>query len=197
MANCKQKYDETEKELDNLFLDESRPVRSAVVEEARKHLEFTGDTYSTEEVVALVRRLARAAVEGTLEAPQVTPPAQPLREALQKLEEWYALPEPVAGNKRGEGPNAKKHNAKQAAKLQDGKTYIVYDHHRCAFWGPKRAGYFFRKGAGLYDKSGALGVMDGSDRYFTAVEVPQDILELLNLAALSPEAENQEGRDEA
>lgn len=112
-----------------------------------------------------------------LNARSTQPPAADGK--LEMLEKWHKLPEPRCRKVDGEGPNAAKHNAKVAADLEDGKTYLMYDHHRSSFWGPKQCGYEFRKGAGHYTKEEALKVLERSSRYFTAEEVPADILAAL------------------
>lgn len=112
----------------------------------------------------------------------VLPENHPLVMAAKMLRNWYDTDEP-RGAKKMQGDlgneNQKAHNLDEFNRLDDDGVYILYDHYRAAYWGPNRGGYYFRKGAGRYDKKGAGEVILGSNRYFTVVQVPADILAAL------------------
>lgn len=110
------------------------------------------------------------------------PVPHPLHRKALTLRNWYDTPEPV-GTKRMSSDlgsaSTKMHNRDEWSRCVDGKLYVLYDHHRSAFWGADRSGYCYRKHAGIYDKAGAADVVLDSSRYFTIEEVPPEVIKAM------------------
>lgn len=89
-----------------------------------------------DEMVQLIARHRQSAVKAALRERDAIQLEQDKEANL--LKQWWTLDEPASNrsNTRLSKRFSANHNAKQAAKIEDGKTYLLYDHFRRAFWGP-------------------------------------------------------------
>lgn len=105
-----------------------------------------------------------------------------LHKRAMLLRNWFDKPEPVGTRKMGSelsSAQQKMNNADEVAALDITKVYVLYDHARSAFWGPECGGYQYRKNAGQYSAEEAAKVISDSNRFFTAEEIPGDVLDAL------------------